>query len=253
MPDITLTTDWTDKGYSVGMLKGSLLKRFPHMRIYDISHSVEPFSIKQAAYILESCYRSFPSGTVHLVCVMPHYSHENEIVFFEKNGHSFVGPNNGLFSLIFNSPQRAGIIPLDYAKKNALNRTLCNAVTRLLRPDPNELEVEMEINQKLLIQPVVNNQNIKAIITFVDNFGNLVLNVDRKLFEKEIGKKRFSIYFKNHEAIRRLYRHYMEVAVGELLCRFNSAGFLEIACNNQSASQLLELKSGDAVQIEWKE
>jgi len=253
MPDITLTTDWRDKGYSIGMLKGSLLKRFPHIRIYDISHSIDPFSIKQAAYILNSCFQSFPTGTIHLVCVLPHYSHNNEIVFFEKNDHLFVGPNNGLFSLIFNSPLRAGILPIDYGKKNALNRTLCNAVTRLLRPDPIELEVEMEINQKLLIQPVVSKQHIKAVITFVDNFGNLVLNINRTLFDSVIGKKRFAIYFKNHEAIRGLSNHYMQVAVGELLCRFNSADFLEIACNNQSASQLLELDSGDSVQIEWKE
>lgn len=253
MPDITLTTDWTDRGYSVGMLKGALLKRFPHSRIYDISHSIEPFSIKQAAYLLKSCYASFPSGTIHLACVLPHYSHENEIVFFEKNGHLFVGPNNGLFSLIFQSPLRAGILPIDYNKKNALNRTLCNALTRLLRPDPSELEVEMEINQKLLIQPVVSKQHIKAIVTFVDNFGNLVLNIDRHLFETEIQKRRFAIYFKNHEAVRRLSNHYMQVPVGDLLCRFNASGFLEIACNNQSASQVLGLSSGDAIQIECKE
>nr|MBS0037318.1 SAM-dependent chlorinase/fluorinase [Saprospiraceae bacterium] len=250
MPDITLTTDWSDKGYSLGLIKGFLVNRFPHSRIFDICHSVDRFDIKQAAFLLKTCYRAFPSGTIHIVCVLPHYSKENEMVFFEKNDHFFIGPNNGLFSLVFDDLHRAGSIPVKYKDEYPVVRSLCNAVARIVKPDPGELELEIELNQKLLIQPVVSGDTIRAVIIFIDHFGNLTLNIDRKLFKQVVGKKKFAIYFKNHEPIRSISTHYMDVPYGEVLCRFNASNQLEIAANSFSAAELLDLKIGDAVHLE---
>ncbi len=252
MPDITLTTDWSDKGYTRGLIKGLLISRFPHSRIFDICHSVDPFDIKQAAFLLKTAHSAFPSGTIHIACVLPHYSHENEIVFFEKNGHFFIGPNNGLFSLVFEDVKRAGSIPIKYRDEYPVIRALSNGVARILKPDPGELELEIELNQKLLIQPVVSPDTLRAVVNFVDHFGNLTLNIDEKLFREAVGKRNFSIYFKNHEPLREISRHYMDVPYGEVLCRFNSSGHLEIAANNFSAAELLDLKVGDAVHLELK-
>ncbi|TVR88620.1 MAG: hypothetical protein EA411_04505 [Saprospirales bacterium] len=252
MPDITLTTDWSDKGYTTGQMKGLLVKRFPHARIFDITHGINPFDLNQAAFIVRSFYRAFPEGTVHIVCVLPHYDRENEILFFEHNGHYFVGPNNGLFSLAFKNLKRAGSIGINYKKEFPLVLTLCNAVARIIKPDPEELELEIPINEKLGIQPVVSSDTIRAVVTYCDNFGNLTLNVSRSLFKRVVGDRNFKIFFKNHQPVRNLKTHYMEVPYGEILCRFNSSDHLEIAVNNFSATELLDLKVGDSVQIELR-
>lgn len=250
MPDITLTTDWSDRGYSLGLMKGFLISRLPHSRIFDVSHSIDPYDIKQAALMLKTFYPSFPTETVHLVCVHPHYQVENEVIFFEKNNHYFVGPNNGLFSLVFNDLHRAGSIEINYKNPQPVIRALCSGVARIIKPDPSELELEVPINQKLLIQPVVSGNTIRALIAFIDHFGNLTLNIDRKLFDRVVNGKRFAIYFKSHDPLRKLSNHYSDVGYGEVLCRFNSTGMLEIAANNDSASSLLEFKLGDSVHLE---
>ena len=250
MPDITLTTDWSDKGYTTGQMKGLLVSRFPHARIFDITHGVDPFDLNQAAHILKSFFSTFPKGTVHIACVLPHYSGENEILFFEREGHYFVGPNNGLFSLAFDDIRRAGSISINYKKKNPLVLTLCNAVARIIKPDPDELELEIPINEKMGIQPVISGDTIRAVITFCDNFGNLTLNISRALFDRVVGKRNFKIFFKNHEPVRNLSTHYMDVPYGESLCRFNSSGHLEIAVNSFSAAEILDLKVGDSIHLE---
>ncbi|TVR84145.1 MAG: hypothetical protein EA409_01605 [Saprospirales bacterium] len=250
MPDITLTTDWSDKSYSTGLMKGLLVGRFPHSRIFDITHSIPPFDLNQAAHFVKAFYSGFPAGTIHLVCVLPHYSRENEILFFEYDHHYFVGPNNGLFSLAFRDLKRAGAITINYKKPNPVILTLCNAVARLIKPDPSELELEIPINEKLGIQAVISGDIIKAIVTYIDGFGNLTLNVHKTLFDRVVGNRNFAIHFKTHDPITEISTHYMDVPYGELLCRFNSTSNLEVAMNNFSASEILEIKVGDSIQLQ---
>ncbi|MBL7793623.1 MAG: SAM-dependent chlorinase/fluorinase, partial [Saprospiraceae bacterium] len=49
----------------------------------------------------------------------------------------------------------------------------------------------------------------------------------------------------------RLSRHYYDVPVGEVLCFFNSAGYLEIAVNMGKAATLMGLLPEDSVQIDF--
>ena len=53
----------------VAALKGSILTRLPNAVIVDVSHTIRPFDIVQAAYSLSSVYRDFPEGTIHIVGV----------------------------------------------------------------------------------------------------------------------------------------------------------------------------------------
>ena len=71
MPVITLTSDWGNKDHYAGSVKGLILKNYPEVTIIDISHDVPPFKLYQASFILRSCYKDFPDGTVtnFLVCL----------------------------------------------------------------------------------------------------------------------------------------------------------------------------------------
>jgi S-adenosylmethionine hydrolase len=59
------------------------------------------------------------------------------------------------------------------------------------------------------------------------------------------------LFFKRNESISQLSWHYNEVPEGENLCLFGISNHLEIAINKGNASELLGLKLGDIVRIEF--
>ena len=67
MPIITLTTDFGEKDHFAGAVKGAIYSELPDVKIVDISHSISPFHITEAAYIIQNAYRSFPKDTIHLI------------------------------------------------------------------------------------------------------------------------------------------------------------------------------------------
>ena len=97
---ITLLTDYgTDDAY-VGAMKGAILSRNPKAVIVDVTHSVRPYSILQGAFLLDSAWRSFPAGTVHVAVVDPGVGSARRAVAFRAGDHALVGPDNGLFTFL---------------------------------------------------------------------------------------------------------------------------------------------------------
>ncbi|MCE9535950.1 MAG: SAM-dependent chlorinase/fluorinase, partial [Nitrospirae bacterium] len=68
---ITLLTDFGDRDSFVASMKGVILTIHPDARIVDLSHQIAPHQIEEAGYVLHSCYRSFPDGTIHVAVVDP--------------------------------------------------------------------------------------------------------------------------------------------------------------------------------------
>ena len=66
MSIITLITDFGNKDHFVAKMKGIIYSKYSDAKIVDISHNVSPFNIMEAAYILESSYKSFPNKKIKL-------------------------------------------------------------------------------------------------------------------------------------------------------------------------------------------
>lgn len=253
MPIITLTTDFGGAGYHVAALKGCLLQRNPDLNIIDISHQVKPYDIVQAAFILKNAFPNFPEGTIHLMGV-DNSSGPLSLIAFAQEGHYFIGPDNGVFSLIFeNISPHAFRIPL--LKKTAfpLNDALADAVEHLTYGKPL-LEIGLpagETERRIALQPVISTSQIRGSVIFIDNHDNAVVNVKKDLFEKVRNGRPFELFFKRHDPIMKLSRNYHDVPVGEVLCLFNAADHLEIAINMGRASSLLGLKMDDMIQIDF--
>ena len=78
MPIITLTTDFGEKDHFAGAIKGAIYSELSDVRIVDISHSVSPFNIAEAAYIIQNAYSSFPKGTIHVIGIDSEINPENK-------------------------------------------------------------------------------------------------------------------------------------------------------------------------------
>jgi len=97
---ITLTTDFGYDDAYVAAVKGAILSTNPEANIIDISHSIEPQNILQAAFILNAAYRYFPKQTIHTAIVDPGVGSERRGIILKTPSALFVAPDNGILSYI---------------------------------------------------------------------------------------------------------------------------------------------------------
>ena len=97
---ITLLTDFGDRDSFVASMKGVILTINPQATIVDLSHHVPPHSIEEAAYLLKSCYRYFPEGTVHVAVVDPGVGSARRPLIAKGARYFFLAPDNGLLTPI---------------------------------------------------------------------------------------------------------------------------------------------------------
>src|SRR5262245_28136543 len=64
---ITLTTDFGLSDPFVGIMKGVILNIAPEVRIVDLTHDVQSYDVVEAAFLVNSAFRYFPDGTIHVV------------------------------------------------------------------------------------------------------------------------------------------------------------------------------------------
>jgi S-adenosylmethionine hydrolase len=65
-----------------------------------MSHGIRAFNVLQGAFLLDSAWRSFPAGTVHVAVVDPGVGTERKAIALRAADHAFVGPDNGLFTFL---------------------------------------------------------------------------------------------------------------------------------------------------------
>ncbi|MDX1531546.1 MAG: SAM-dependent chlorinase/fluorinase, partial [Rhodothermales bacterium] len=110
---LTLTTDFgLDDGY-VAAMKGVIHAIAPGLRTVDITHAVAPQDVMGAAFVLRQAAFFFPPDTVHLVVVDPGVGTERRAVAARIGGHTFVGPDNGLLSLLPGGDAPEALVTLD--------------------------------------------------------------------------------------------------------------------------------------------
>lgn len=254
MQIVTLITDFGNKGYRSATLKGALITANPNMQIIDISHEITPFDIDEAAFILKSSYSSFPTGTIHIVNVLHYYDVDNRLVFFQYEGNYFIGPDNGIFSLVFEQLD-VSIYTMSANHEDEHYTSTCAEILSGLTQEKQLDEIGVQIDdmkRKLILQPVIAQDEIRGAVIFVDRYGNITVNIKETLFNKIKVDRNFSLYFNRHDHIQTVSDHYMQVDIGSPLCNFNSHGYLEIAVNLQRADQLLGIKRGDVIQIKFE-
>jgi S-adenosylmethionine hydrolase len=250
---ITLTTDFGTRDYYVGALKGALLLGHPSLSLIDISHDIQAFDLVQAAFVVQNVWSEFPEGTIHLIGVNCVYDKDYRFIAVRHKGHQFLAPDNGLISLLFGDIPAADARSLGAGKAEhfPVKNVFASAVQHLAQGLPFETlgEAAGELLQRISIQPVITQTRIRGTVVHIDNFDNVIVNIGQAVFEKTRQNREFSLFFKRNDPITRLSDNYCAVPVGEPLCLFNSAGYLEIAVNMGKAATLLGLKIEDVVEL----
>jgi hypothetical protein len=248
----TLITDSGKDHFTVGRLKGRIYSNCPEAQIVDITHQIQHFNIVDAAFQLGASYASFPKGSVHIMHVYTYYDDPSTWIAFSREGQFFVGPNNGIFSLMFEDLGSDIYEIGTSAQSDWSGFQMAEAAVDLFRDDPWEgYTICEDVDRRIKLQPVISAKEIRGTIIQIDEFHNAITNIDLATFEKVRNGRQFALYFKRFDPITYLSDHYSEVEIGETLCRFNSLGYLEIAINLGKAASTLGLKMNDTIQIEF--
>lgn len=274
MKIITLTTDFGTKDYAVASVKGAIYSQFPEAKIVDISNDIAPFNLFEAAYNIRMAYQNFPTGTIHIVGVdaLPHL--HKALLVAQYANHYFICADNGILSLLFIESNPDQLYEITIQQQSLLS----NFPTRdIMVPVASHLakgglmhvigRERKEFVRLNLLQPqtIDNNRIIKGSIIYIDNFGNLVTNISRKIFN-HIGKqRRYEVHVRN-KTFDNLVNRYSDVVKdfenenlyhGNGMALFNAADFLEIAIYKSnpdtvgSAGTLYGLNMGDNISVEF--
>jgi S-adenosyl-L-methionine hydrolase (adenosine-forming) len=100
-PTVVFMTDFGIVDDSVALCKGVMYGIAPNLRIVDLTHQVNAYSIADGARFLFGATPYFPAGTVFVVVIDPGVgSSRKAVVVKSKRGQFFVLPDNGLMTMV---------------------------------------------------------------------------------------------------------------------------------------------------------
>jgi S-adenosylmethionine hydrolase len=261
-PLITLTTDFGARDPFTGSMKGVILKINPQVQIVDISNEITPQDIWEAGYVLKSAYSHFPKGTIHLAVVDPGVGSGRRPVIVVTESYYFVGPDNGLFSLIYQEAERLRVHHITAAHYFLPNpgptfhgRDVFAPVAGWLAKGIPSGNFGNEITDfvKLSVPaPKIVENGIEGHVVHIDRFGNVITDITFREIQQLLGEdanlESSSVIIAGKE-IKGLKKYYAESAPGTPGAIVNSSGVLEIFMYKQNARTNLSVKRGEAVRF----
>jgi len=276
MSIITLTTDFGHKDHFVGAIKGTIYSELADAKIVDISHSISPFNIQECAYILKNSYQSFPKGTIHIVGVDAEPTVENQHIAVLVDGHYFISSNNGVIGLITSEVQPDKVIEINIP--NPVNGSFpvldvfVQVACHISRGGTLEVVGKPFTDLKDLKEfaPRITNDGNTLIgsVIYIDNYGNVVTNIQKSLFEAYRKGRGFELNARNKK-INQIHHKYSDIinfaldknqrkGAGDLLALFNASEYIELAIYKSDlktvggASTLLGLDYRDTIIINFQ-
>ncbi|HUI45762.1 MAG TPA: SAM-dependent chlorinase/fluorinase [Nitrospirota bacterium] len=261
-PFITLTTDFGARDPFTGSMKGVILKINPQAQIVDISNEITPQDIWEAGYVLKSAYSHFPKGTIHLAVVDPGVGSGRRPIIIVTESYYFVGPDNGLFSLIYQEAERIRVHHITATHYFLPNpgptfhgRDVFAPVAGWLAKGIASGNFGDEITDYVKLNipaPKIIENAIEGHVVHVDRFGNIITDITiteiRQLLGEGSSLDASSVMIGGKE-IKGLKKYYAESTPGTPGAIINSSGALEIFLYKQNARTNLSVKRGETVRF----
>lgn len=243
---ITLLSDYGYKDHYIAKVKGILLHQKHIDKIIDITHDVTPMSYLHASYTFKNAYSYFPTDTVHisLMSIMEYLATEENstAIMYYKNGQYIISADNGFLPFTFAKDEiQVYQLPVNAVDYYDWIQQVANFIG-VWHQQPEILQNLPTKTPKLTVKNVTSifkEDSIETYIVYIDHYCNIILNITKDQFESARRGRSFEILFARSEMINQFHTHYHDVDKGNMLCRFNSDGYMEIAIRNGKASELL--------------
>ncbi len=259
MPIITLLTDFGVKDSFIGVMKGVIWSIAPSVQIADLTHEISPQNVLEGALAISEAAPFFPAGTVHVCVVDPGVGTARRSMAALIDGQYFVGPDNGLFSLLIEKGRASGAQSL-FVDLNRPEYWLPD-VSRSFHGRDIFAPVAAHLAKVIAIQSLGDQFTNPVIITIpqpfktengwqgqvmkVDHFGNLVTNLTQQQLPVDGGV----ILYVGTTAITDFVTTFGNRSQGNLVSMIDSSGHLAISVVNGSAQLRLGVSSGEKVNL----
>lgn len=245
---ITFLSDFNDQDWFVAAVKGEILKINPEAIIIDITHKIMPFDVRSAAIILKMVYKNFPPGTVHLAVVDPGVGGKRKPIIVLADNYYFVGPDNGLFSYIYN--KRSMVYKIKVTEKVSATfhaRDIFGPVSAKLSlgMPVEKLAARIKDYVKFEFPDIeIKRNRVYGEVIYIDHFGNLITSIPNHI---RIGEFAIKSSITTQYRKLRIVDCYGEGRKDEPFAVKGSCGYYEIAVNTGSAQKVLKAKTGTKV------
>ncbi len=238
---LVLFTDYGSTDPYVGQLKAVLTQRAPGVPIIDLMHEVAAFNAHAGAHLLAALMAPFATGCVVLAVVDPGVGTPRETLVVEADGRWYVGPDNGLLSIVAARAHRRRFWRIVWRPQQLSDtfhgRDLFAPVAAALAKGPFPTDMLAPIDA-----PTVQFDPADlARVIHIDRFGNAWTGIRGGLMSgAQLEVKGRTLPY---------HRVFAEAPKGMPFWYVNSAGLVEIAANRASAAELLTLRVGDPVRL----
>ncbi len=276
---IGFVTDFGSRGmHYVTEMKGIALKISKDVQFMDVMHHITPFSIIETNYVLQTVYHTLPVGTIFVCVVDPGVGTSRNIILFSTHdGYYFVGPDNGIFTYFqkhkliaraviitnqkFYHPKFQELInrPNSIHTHTFHGRDIMSPVAAFLSTGVAMSEFGKEIHDIDTLSSISlptdtnpdENGEWKAIIQYIDKFGNIITTISISDFLKNFKIEKDQLQVKIGNQTNNLYYSvtFSPFTSQELLFIPGSSGVMEICQNRHFAAQTLNVHVGDSISV----
>jgi S-adenosylmethionine hydrolase len=255
---ITLLTDFGFRDGYVGAMKGVILAINPRALPVDITHDIEAHDVMTGALALASAYSHFPAGTIHVAVVDPGVGSPRRGIIVETSRAYFVGPDNGIFTLVYEREALVRIVAIENPKflASSVSRTFHGR--DVFAPAAAHLSLGVPaavfgppVDEGVRIpfpRPRIGADAVEGEVIHVDRFGNLITNISEEILKGFVGQGTPEIWVAHHRTSGP-YDSYEEGQGGEIFGIFGSSGLLEISMNRANTCEALGLSKGAHVRV----
>jgi S-adenosylmethionine hydrolase len=259
MQIITLTTDFGLSDPFVGVMKGVILTIAPEATLVDLTHQIPPQDILAGALALESAVYYFPPGTIHLAVIDPGVGSDRRPIAIQTDSALFVGPDNGIFSLVLKERQIRRAVSLknpryrlpqvsatfhgrDIFAPAAAHLALGVDLSALGPPADSLVELEIQ-------EPEATESELRGIVLAADHFGNLITSITESALRIWLASAESVVVKVGNRSIGPIKQTYADSVPGETVAYLGSGKRLEIAINHGSAADVHDGPRGTPVTI----
>lgn len=263
---ITFLTDYGTADDFAGICRAVIARIAPGTEVIDITHGIARHDVREAASVLCESVPYSPVG-VHLAIVDPGVGgHRRAIaVRTKEDGQLLVGPDNGLLppaiDLLGGATQAVDVstspFRLERASATFHGRDLFAPVAANLALGAELTDAGEEIDPASLERNPVSRPQLEQHRAFahaerIDGFGNVSLDLepDDLTGHPLAGAGRVSVGSRSRRRTAIRASAFEQVPDGGFLFYVDSSGRMAVAVNRGDASEVLDIRVGDVVELE---
>jgi len=262
-PIVALLTDFGSQDHYAGAVRGAVLAACREATIVDVTHDLPPHDVAAAAFSLAAARGAFPAETTFLAVVDPGVGSTRRALALEAGGQRFVGPDNGIFTLILADRPPAQVHEITNAALFRPDLSATFHARDVFGPVAGRLaggmaleEVGPPLSDPLRL-PVERARPVgpaewEANVLHIDRFGNLTTTFTRQDLDGALAAVEgdpTELVVVVEGMVLPLVRTYSDVSEGEPCALLGSSGRLEVAVNRGNAARQLGAGHGAPVRV----